>query len=515
VCVCAAQRLSSEVSGIPGVRTLTNEDLRLVHAQLRAAAHASNERAKEREQREQREQCEQLEQQRDERERAQRDERAARGESAERDAAAGSAADDGSASARSGGKKVVRTGKAAVGGEKASDNTTLHEALETLSWFGFVIGEKKKPSSSARARPGVHRSAAAAGGGMSTVSSFVDLEHLSACFDESGAASGSLDSTLWSDDGVGLDDQSLATWDWVAAADEAGLADEEDDDDDDEYDDVVVPPHHTRDVIRHPSEARGVSEARFESEEGSEHAARSGDCTPRSGSPSSGSPSECGRASPPTPAVGGGERHSSASSCEQDTEAPSPYVSPPRNSKAEWRAQQQRTGLRQPTLEVDEIDGPAPPMSVDDTATVDRPAAAGEPASQATRRSRREAKPKTFLLDEQERPLLKWEKELQQQKEGKKKAAAPPPPPTRLPALPPVPLALKRRMSQDSSSGREALYETDGESPLSPLSPPLFGLSSQQYTPAPHVPLHDELLLPDELLAFAPGPFASKRPRVR
>lgn len=257
VCLrCAArvarvpQKLGAGVSGIPGGRTLTDADLAVVRAQLRAAAHSSNQRA------------------------AQAAEEAAgaspamagaKGGSeasagaAERPAAApaptsrkkgelgelgsskgelgsglgrgagvdaeGEGADAAGAHYGASGAGATATVKcsavvdtAAGSGAASSETSTCAAALETLMWFGMAIGAPAAPGRKQGHAGGAAAPTTVPKGSLTTVGSFVDLEQLSRCFDEYDDRRGgpvdetAPDTTL-----------NLAHWDWVQAMNESGL----------------------------------------------------------------------------------------------------------------------------------------------------------------------------------------------------------------------------------------------------------------------------------------------------
>ena len=249
------QKLGAGVSGIPGGRTLTDADLAVVRAQLRAAAHSSNQRA------------------------AQAAEEAAGAPPAKAGAAKGGSESSASAAERPaaaaaptsrkkgelgsskgeigsskgelgagmGSGAVVSAGVAAQGngadaagaGETAagkgtaagsgavvgaardgasSETSTCAAALETLMWFGMAIGAPAAPGRKQGGGLAHAGGAAAPKGSLTAVGSFVDLEQLSRCFDEFDDRQGgpvdetATDTTL-----------NLAHWDWMQAMNESGL----------------------------------------------------------------------------------------------------------------------------------------------------------------------------------------------------------------------------------------------------------------------------------------------------
>ena len=245
------QKLGAGVSGIPGGRTLTDADLAVVRAQLRAAAHSSNQRA------------------------AQAAEEAAgappakagtakggsesSASAAERPAAAaaptsrkkgelgsskgeigsskgelgagmgsgavvsaGVAAQGNGADAAGAGEtaagKGTAAGSGAVVGGASSETSTCAAALETLMWFGMAIGAPAAPGRKQGGGLAHAGGAAAPKGSLTAVGSFVDLEQLSRCFDEFDDRQGgpvdetATDTTL-----------NLAHWDWMQAMNESGL----------------------------------------------------------------------------------------------------------------------------------------------------------------------------------------------------------------------------------------------------------------------------------------------------
>lgn len=96
--------LSDKVSGIPGGRKLTDNDLALVHAQLRAAAYSSNMRALAAEEAQQQEIAQQ---------------------------------------AAEAGRKKASTKRSGKGDDSVSP-TACAAAIETLLWFGLALGESDK-----------------------------------------------------------------------------------------------------------------------------------------------------------------------------------------------------------------------------------------------------------------------------------------------------------------------------------------------------------------------------------
>lgn len=475
------QRLSATVTGIPGGRTITNDDLRLVHAQLRAAAQTSNARANIRAEGEQ-------------------------SEGSERSAPVAAGAPptyslDGLpiAVATKAKASTSRKAPAAVAALKPPSNaTTCAAAMETLCWFGLALGEPpKKDCGSSKGSLG------------RKATSFVDLEQLSACFDAhdafkknagSAASSSDRDDPQTYGDSLGLDDAQLSNWDWVAAMSEAGLHDEE----------IHAAPsstsgesaaelaHPLSSLTERPPQPADLLQGSTPHERASfEALERACGTKPKHGSDSpfdseatseaahserGGVPLESGRASPmpmispmlspstPNKLAVSYDLSRSASYdtsmtehvdlLEEDCQSrPSPYVSPKRaKTTGSRKVGQQASGA-----------SVAPPAPAPTHTHTRAPAAV---AGAGVRKSRREHKPKTFLHEAVERPLLKWEKEQQESREGKKRAgsgssslpppAAPPQVSVRAPAK-----SVKRVASHEAyPMCATAVYETDGE--LSP-----------------------------------------------
>ena len=171
--------LSKEVTGAAGERKLTNEDLALVRAQLRAAAHSSNLRAIQAAEAEQRELSNELA--------TSQEQRAA----AKTTSSTGTAASTGGASGASpnksgggGGKKMSRKSAIIDSILPPSDATTCAAAIETLLWFGLALGDPVKKSSSSSGGSGEGGLSGSKHGAMASINgSFVDLEQLSVEFD--------------------------------------------------------------------------------------------------------------------------------------------------------------------------------------------------------------------------------------------------------------------------------------------------------------------------------------------
>ena len=468
------QCLGSEVSGIPGGRTLTNEDLRLVHAQLRAAAHSSNLRAMAA---------------------AEADQREMGGI-----AATGASATATASGAPKGGK-VARKGRTLVV-EPPSDATTCAAAIETLLWFGLALGEPSRKSGG---------SSGEKGGLSRRVTSFVDLEQLSACFDEHDAAtvngsaassSGSVDPLP---DSYGIDDVSLSNWDWMAAMSEAGLREDSQDSmsrapsmNSSGGESAAQRAHPLSSLTERPPQPADLlgSLPGAGAQLGAAAAPGLGDAVPSehfdtecSSEGGSGRADESGRASPlgeVDPMLTGSNEASVSVAVGDDAESDDDaaddredaggsttptgdgpnleaysYVSPRHKerlqpAKGGFPRSGERAEARRKASEAEAAEAEAEGDGH------------GQTQAQATRRSKRDAKPKAFLLDEisVERPLLKWEKEQQEQREGKKRSNSAPAP---------APRPLKRRPSRESSTGR---YETDGETSPSKSTPFAYGLGA-------------------------------------
>ena len=217
--------LSKEVTGAAGERKLTNEDLALVRAQLRAAAHSSNLRAIQAAEAEQRELSNELA--------TSQEQRAA----AKTTSSTGTAASTGGAGASpnksGGGKKMSRKSAIIDSILPPSDATTCAAAIETLLWFGLALGDPVKKSSSSSGGSGEGGLSGSKHGAMASINgSFVDLEQLSVEFDAHEAAKksrkeqGSASSSAGTDplpDSSGFDDVELSNWDWVTAMSETQL----------------------------------------------------------------------------------------------------------------------------------------------------------------------------------------------------------------------------------------------------------------------------------------------------
>lgn len=194
-------RLSAEVTGLPNGRTLTNEDLRQVRAQLRAKAHASNLRSLP--------PINALEGQGDPLPPGLRAQAGA--ESAKAALAA---------SAKAAGKKPSNAaGKKKVGKDGEPDAATSAAAIETLLWFGMALGEGKGRKGDAGSSDAALAPLRLGRAPAPRVSSFIDLEQLSRCFDEHDA-----DPSMGGGPAVpGFEEVNFAAWDWVSAMSEVGL----------------------------------------------------------------------------------------------------------------------------------------------------------------------------------------------------------------------------------------------------------------------------------------------------
>jgi len=458
-------KLGAGVSGIPGGRTLTDADLRVVRAQLRAAAHTSNLRAAQ----------------------AAGQPLPGGGSESEWSAAGGPASSAAHPRKKEGGAngKKAAAGRgaasaAAAAGAAPPAESTAEAAMETLMWFGMALGDP--------AKQGAKQGGGLTKGAVPKVGSFVDLDQLSKCFDEHDTSGANTeDVTL-----------GLASWDWVQAMAESGLAKEEEahanaDDDASATATVAAPSRSQRMQLTDHEAADEANVAALEARHHSAverlvHASSDGECLEGGLEPTDGterfeSEESCGASSGASETVsergtddsvllvtdgyGPWEHERGWHVVKDETDADSVLLADDGESPmaqqpaAPQRQQQQRgpspatsfdrerqsasaSGAGTAAVRIDssesvatqsgsESQGASQGSSVQTNSPhrVDRYAektsyAAKEDASSSPKRSRsgRQIAPKRSLLLAMEAPLLKWEKEQQQRDKKAAKLAA-------------------------------------------------------------------------------------------